>query len=144
MLELAGRKFHFVAPPGSGKTLIGLELVRRLGNKAVVFSPNQAIQEQWITRLCEVTDDLSISTEPDGGADILSLTYQLVSVKAPGSGKLHRNAQDLIRKLSERKTVILDECHHLTAWWARIIKLLVSGGAFVVGLTATPTISPIL
>ena len=31
--------FHIVAPPGSGKTILGLEMVRRLGEKAVVFAP---------------------------------------------------------------------------------------------------------
>ena len=38
---------YLVVPPGGGKTLIGLEAVRRLGRPAVVLCPNTAIQAQW-------------------------------------------------------------------------------------------------
>ncbi|RMF33472.1 MAG: hypothetical protein D6759_06905, partial [Chloroflexi bacterium] len=33
--ELKDRKYHIVAPPGSGKTIVGLELIRRFGRPAV-------------------------------------------------------------------------------------------------------------
>jgi superfamily II DNA or RNA helicase len=36
-----------VAPPGAGKTLIGLEVVRRLDAPALVLCPTQTIQRQW-------------------------------------------------------------------------------------------------
>jgi len=35
---------HIVAPPGSGKTLLGVELIRRVGKHALVLAPNQGIQ----------------------------------------------------------------------------------------------------
>ena len=38
---------HIVAPPGSGKTLLGVELIRRVGKRALVLAPNQGIQQQW-------------------------------------------------------------------------------------------------
>src|ERR1700722_20952598 len=38
---------YLVIPPGGGKTLIGLEAVRRLGRPALVLCPNTAIQAQW-------------------------------------------------------------------------------------------------
>ena len=38
---------HLVAPPGSGKTLLGFEILRRLGSPALVLAPNSAIQAQW-------------------------------------------------------------------------------------------------
>lgn len=41
------RATYLVVPPGGGKTLIGLEAVRRLGRPAVVLCPNTAIQAQW-------------------------------------------------------------------------------------------------
>ncbi|GHV15702.1 hypothetical protein FACS189491_12550 [Spirochaetia bacterium] len=44
--SLGERKFHYVSPPGSGKTLIGLELFLRLGEKALVLSPTLAVQDQ--------------------------------------------------------------------------------------------------
>ena len=36
-----------LAGPGSGKTLLGFEIVRRLGEPALVLTPNTAIQAQW-------------------------------------------------------------------------------------------------
>jgi superfamily II DNA or RNA helicase len=41
------RRTHLVAPPGSGKTLLGVELVRRAGRRALVLAPNGAVQMQW-------------------------------------------------------------------------------------------------
>lgn len=40
------RRTHIMAPPGSGKTLLGMELVRRLGARALVLVPNMAVQAQ--------------------------------------------------------------------------------------------------
>ena len=37
-------KFHIVAPPGSGKTIVGLELIRRFESPVVVFAPTTTIQ----------------------------------------------------------------------------------------------------
>jgi superfamily II DNA or RNA helicase len=39
-----------VAPPGAGKTLIGLEVVRRVGTPAVVLCPTQTIQRPWLDK----------------------------------------------------------------------------------------------
>ena len=41
------RSTHLIAPPGSGKTLLGFEILRRLGRPALVLAPNSAIQQQW-------------------------------------------------------------------------------------------------
>ena len=43
-------KIHVVAAPGSGKTILGLELIRRLDNPSLVLAPSIAIREQWIDR----------------------------------------------------------------------------------------------
>ena len=42
------RRFHVVAAPGSGKTLLGLEMVRRLDAPALVLCPTLHIRDQWI------------------------------------------------------------------------------------------------
>ncbi|MBA3534197.1 MAG: DEAD/DEAH box helicase family protein [Ardenticatenales bacterium] len=84
----AGRRWHLVAPPGSGKTILGLELIRRLGAPAVIFSPNAAIQRQWADKVrffLPTAGSLSASQivaehlrEPL--PPILSLTYQSMTV----------------------------------------------------------------
>jgi hypothetical protein len=86
-LSAGDRKFHVVAPPGSGKTVTGLflwaEVLRR---PALVLSPNSAIQSQWAARTdlfgvngADIPSDL-ISTDPKDPSLITSLTYQSVTL----------------------------------------------------------------
>jgi superfamily II DNA or RNA helicase len=42
----ADLKHHIVAPAGSGKTIVDLELIRRFDESAVVFAPTATIQQQ--------------------------------------------------------------------------------------------------
>ncbi|MBO0832794.1 MAG: DEAD/DEAH box helicase family protein, partial [Actinobacteria bacterium] len=44
----SNRQTYIVAPPGSGKTLLGMEIIRRLGARALVLVPNTAVQAQWL------------------------------------------------------------------------------------------------
>ena len=46
-LYLSDGKINIVAAPGSGKTILGLELIRRLGNPCIILSPTTTIREQW-------------------------------------------------------------------------------------------------
>ena len=46
-------KIHIVAAPGSGKTTLGIELIRRLQGTALVLVPTITIREQWIARIEE-------------------------------------------------------------------------------------------
>ncbi len=83
------KQLYIVAPPGSGKTILGLyvwaELVRR---PALVLSPNSAIQAQWISRtslfdLDGREDQLSLDPKKPGL--LTSLTYQsLTMVRTKG------------------------------------------------------------
>src|SRR5690606_13080698 len=71
-LQRGERHLHIVAPPGSGKTVLGLYLwAECICSPALVLSPNSAIQAQWAAR----TDlfsfpegagrDRLVSTAPD-------------------------------------------------------------------------------
>ena len=40
-------KINIVAAPGSGKTVLGLELIRRLSPPCIILSPTTAIRQQW-------------------------------------------------------------------------------------------------
>lgn len=48
---LADGRLHIVAPPGAGKTAIGIEAIRRLNQPAIIFCPTITIKNQWIERL---------------------------------------------------------------------------------------------
>src|SRR5918992_4617010 len=83
----AKRTFHVVAPPGAGKTLVGIEIARRLGRPAVTFSPTTTIQEQWRDKVgmfisadtpkARAEELLScVGTDPAHLGAISNLTYQ--------------------------------------------------------------------
>ena len=50
---MADGKIHIVAAPGSGKTTLGIELIRRINGKALILAPSITIREQWIARIEE-------------------------------------------------------------------------------------------
>ena len=44
-------KIHIVAAPGSGKTTLGIELIKRVSKNALVLAPSITIREQWVERI---------------------------------------------------------------------------------------------
>jgi len=72
------RRTHIVAPPGSGKTLIGLEIIRRLGAPALVLTPNTAVQAQWLHAAGHFGAPAGL-VRADAGAPVACLTYQGMS-----------------------------------------------------------------
>ena len=78
-LAAGNRRIHIVAPPGSGKTVLGLYLWAECAQEpAVVLSPNSAIQAQWASRtgLFEVSPEVpdGVSTDPKAPGLLTSLT----------------------------------------------------------------------
>src|SRR5438309_10240620 len=61
---LQDNRIHIVAAPGSGKTVLGLEIVRRIGHRALILAPTITIRDQWAQRVLDhfLPPD---STEPD-------------------------------------------------------------------------------
>src|SRR6266571_3906746 len=81
----AERRLHVAAPPGSGKTVLGLYIWAQVVKRpAVVLSPNSAIQAQWATRIDLFQDRAGIgdlvSTDPAQPAYLTSLTYHAVTL----------------------------------------------------------------
>jgi len=83
-LSAGQKRIHIVAPPGSGKTVLGLYLwAEHVRRPAVVLSPNSAIQAQWAARtsLFEIAaGPETISTDGDRPGLLTSLTYQSVTL----------------------------------------------------------------
>ena len=98
-LDIQGKHLHIVAPPGSGKTVLGLYVWANLVRKpTLVLSPNSAIQAQWAAR----TDlfDLDgkhefITTDPKKPGLLTSLTYQSITMPKRGGEELNEAAIDL-------------------------------------------------
>lgn len=140
--HLANGRLHVVAAPGAGKTVLGLEIVRRLGRRALVFAPTVAIRDQWAHRLADL-----FLAEPPGPHEV---SQDLV---APGPLTLATyQALDTLRRSDDVDrlaeglgadgpiTLVLDEAHHLRReWWSSIERLVAAlAEVQVVALTATP------
>ena len=61
--HLDDNHLHIIAPPGSGKTVLGLEVAIRLNKPTLIFAPTVAIRNQWIQRFCELF--LQTNERPD-------------------------------------------------------------------------------
>jgi superfamily II DNA or RNA helicase len=101
--EAGRRSTHLVAPPGSGKTLLGMEIVRRLGHRSLVLCPNSAVQAQWLGTAARFGAAPGLAA-PDPDAPIACLTYQsLCQVHDPatalGNAAERRWAADRARAL---------------------------------------------
>ena len=47
------RKVHIVSAPGSGKTTLGIEIIRRLNQPVLILVPTITIRQQWVARINE-------------------------------------------------------------------------------------------
>ena len=156
----AAQAVHIVAAPGSGKTILGLELAGQRGQPVLVLSPTLTIRDQWITRLTQNFDLAPEITVADFSTDMksprffTSTTYQAlfaaVSGGDGGTGTEHNDADVMLAhlvQLLERLgigTVILDEAHHLRTEWHRVLTELLAQlrranpRLCTIALTATP------
>ena len=81
----AGR-FHFVLPPGAGKTLLGSVIAQQVGRRLVVLVPNTAIAAQWMDLWRPEGSNAEVAVgAPTVGSDrrldcdVTVLTYQAVA-----------------------------------------------------------------
>lgn len=140
---LADKKFHLVAAPGSGKTTIGLEIIARVNQPALVLVPSLTIKSQWLQRIREafledgqeladvVSDDLHCPKW------LTVATYQ--SLHQVMSRQEQHPILDLFRS-QNLGTLCLDECHHLkSAWWKSLEQFKARfQDLTTISLTATP------
>ncbi len=140
-LHIADNHFHVIAPPGSGKTLLGLEIVKKINKKALVLSPTLIIRNQWKNRLQTFfTDDLiyeDVSFDIKKPSNITFSTYQSFHAFY----KRFENKDDFVAFFKKQKieVLVVDEAHHLkNTWWNSLNELKKHSNLTIVALTATP------
>jgi superfamily II DNA or RNA helicase len=127
----------FVAPPGTGKTVVGIWLAASRGTSTLILVHRTQLLEQWRTQLCLFLDLAPKEIGQIGGG------------KRKATGKIDvAMIQSLVRggdvanalaacDLSKYGHVIVDECHHVPAVsFERVMKQIKA--KYVTGLTATP------
>ncbi len=122
----------FVAPPGSGKTVVGANLVARRGRSTLVLVHRTQLLEQWIAQLSVFLD---LKPKEIG---------QIGVGKRKPNGKIDvAMIQSLARRdevednVANYGHVIVDECHHVPAVsFERVMREVKA--RYIAGLTATP------
>lgn len=147
--HLADRHLHIIAPPGSGKTVLGLEIAIRLNQPTLILAPTIAIRDQWIQRLCDLFLNTHhtpewISRDIRKPAFITVSTYQGLHAACTSRKGMDSNAlafEKTVQSLADQhiRTIIADEAHHLkNSWWYTLNRLKKKLDPVIVGLTATP------
>ncbi len=101
LLEQAARirdhKWHLVAPPGEGKTLIGLELARGVALPTLVLSPTTGIRDQWREAMAMFGTDPATFTsdDPRQSAPLIAVTYQILGNPGEATTELRSAARRL-------------------------------------------------
>lgn len=132
--------FHIIAPPGSGKTILGLELIRRVGKKTLILAPTITVRNQWENRLQSF---FSENTFTDFSFDIKNPKTLTFST--------YQSLHSLYKSFDEKtdyfqffednniNVLVLDEAHHLKKeWWNCLFELKEQYNKTVISLTATP------
>jgi superfamily II DNA or RNA helicase len=133
-LELTTKKDFgvIVAPPGSGKTIMGLELIARKQQPALIVVHRKQLFDQWIER---IESFLGIP-EKDIGKFSGSHKKKGKDITVGMIQTLKQN-EESDRILDSFGTIIVDECHHIPAKTFRETIIRFSS-YYLYGLTATP------
>lgn len=145
--HLEDGRIHIVAAPGSGKTILGLEIIRTLGFPALILSPTNTIQHQWGNRLEQNfganKEDISFSLKEP--SLITSSTYQALHsamkrLKEEQEDYSDFDFYDMIHQAGI-KVICVDEAHHLKQEWQKSLEEFIEAiqsEVFIIALTATP------
>lgn len=156
-------KIHLVAAPGSGKTTLGIEFIRRFGNPTLILVPTVTIRQQWVDRIKQAflsnanQAEQLISQDLKRPKMITVATYQalhsamnqvvgdsLIEDTDDESQQEHFDFQGFdIRKTfgdQDLGTLCLDECHHLRNEWWKSLEIFRKSFPKIkmISLTATP------
>jgi superfamily II DNA or RNA helicase len=152
--HLDDNHLHIIAAPGSGKTVLGLEVMRRLNRPTLILAPTVAIRDQWVDRFINLFMDARhagpdwISKDIRAPQFLTASTYQGLHSAYRGDSserslsRTRSTGRDaIIRKLKQLgvQTLVLDEAHHLrNEWWKCLADLKKHlDKPTVVALTAT-------
>jgi len=121
-----------VSPPGSGKTIIGIDIIAKLKQPTLILVHKKQIFDQWLERIEDFTNVSKreigqyVSSKKKVGKKITVAMVQTLSRM--------ENLEELKDKFG---LIIIDECHHMPAKMFRSVVTKLNP-FYLYGLTATP------
>jgi len=118
-----------VAPPGSGKTIMGLAAARMIDRPILVLVHAHELADQWIDASKKVLGVEAVRIAEPGEAPPVAVVLVQALAKWTDS--------QIVELGSEYDVLLVDEAHHSPAeTWERLLWLMLCAHRF--GLTATP------
>lgn len=120
-----------IAPPGSGKTIIALELIAKLGVPALILVNRNQLLSQWIERteqfltIPKMKIGTISATKKKVGKEITIATIQSLA--------RYKNLKEITNSFG---IIIIDECHHMPAKTYREL-ICAFKSKYLFGMTAT-------
>jgi superfamily II DNA or RNA helicase len=106
------RRIHFVAAPGSGKTVLGLEVIRRLNQPTLVLAPTLTIRDQWLDRLTDgflpPSEDKSRWTSKDLRHPSLLTVTTFQALHAICAGEAERDSEETVEEETGTEPIASD------------------------------------
>ncbi|MCA8959530.1 MAG: DEAD/DEAH box helicase [Planctomycetes bacterium] len=122
----------FVAPPGTGKTVLGAAMIAARGRNALVIVHRKPLLEQWIAQLrtfLEIEEPLI--GRIGGGRREATGVIDVAMIQSLARGG------EIDPALREYGHIVVDECHHCPARTFESV-LAHARARYFLGLTATP------
>jgi len=136
-MEAASKKDMgiIVAPPGSGKTVVGLKIIADKQQPALIIVHRNQLAEQWAER---IEAFLGIPKHEIGrigqGKTKIGKKVTIAMIQSLGKELQKSEVEKLVRSFG---IIIVDECHHIAAeTFKNAVSLFHS--YYLYGLTATP------
>lgn len=121
-----------VAPPGSGKTMMGMELIARRGLPALVLVHRKELLDQWVESVETYLNIPKVKTGRYSG--IKKGIGKEITI---GLLQSFARVADKTAFTNQFGTIIVDECHHIPATtFSSVIRSF--NPDYLYGLTATP------
>jgi superfamily II DNA or RNA helicase len=122
----------FVAPPGIGKTVIGIRLLAERGVNTLVLVHRKPLLEQWRTQIAYFLDvPINEIGQIGGGKDKAT---NIIDVAMLQSLSRQGGVDGRIKNYGQ---IIVDECHHISAFSFEMV-MMEASARYITGLTATP------
>ncbi len=121
-----------VAPPGSGKTMIGMEIIVQRKLPALILVHRKQLLDQWVERIQTYLNIPKLKIGRFSGTT--KKIGKEITVALLQSLARYKNIADLSDKFG---TIIVDECHHIPAKTFREV-IANLNSQYLYGLTATP------